>query len=651
MKKALLVLVVLLVGFGGVLYFQKSQIMEVFDNTGSVEEAKDIGSVRNRKDSLSVFLPTEVDLYYEIQDFEKQIDNFNSSRFWKHAQKVFEGNVQKGGEVKKVFDVFKKFLKDDMAIAVYLNHADSSEDLNVQDKLLSFLVTVRVTAGTQFLESLVSKVGNLGQEVRLEMKTYGGVEYKIADFENQDVDFVYVRFDDVVVLSTTEEAIQSVIDVRLKRLASLLTDDLFQDSQKGQFDKNFLFLRGGKAVSSLINFLGTSLGYEDVLEVLNLDLVEKSKAYPYYAFSTTKMPKMRIKKVLAYDKNKLDKKEANLYSDCINANNDLLSFVPKDVLVYTWMGCINWMDTVEKMVGLQVDGLDDIKDYLLLLGDQMGLFVSDIEQGKNVLIPKLTIFIKLKNVEEAKKVLSLYTGSPLFNIRKVNYQSEEIYQLQTSVALGMQLGYAFIEDYIFITTHIETLKESIDISDEKGNSFASNLTFRKVSNEDVHKGHFALYLDVKKVVAKVKPYMNLIQDFALQQFDKEGAFTEGIEQRVKDIERSVERKKYELIKIQEERILLEANTETEGFQERLVSLEEKIKEINQDIQIGYEKIQESREVLLGFKDNQSDKDDVKENFEKKIKPLFDAFENVGVVSIRSIVRESSVEMNGILNLQ
>ena len=611
MKKILFVLLIILLGLGVYVYSQKSQSRGIQD-----------------------FLPGNPVAYYESSSVKRQWDAIPMLNGIRRQIKHFIGDTR---TFDRIFDImFRKIFTKDVAIALYRDplvvtntnkREESLRDLVLKYDFLNIIFIGRISKSVQSLEPLVNRISNISQKLSVYKKIYNGVGYNVVNFNEKDVSVVYVRFDDVIVISNTEGGILSTIDTYLGRVENLSMDRLFQKSRIKFSRENFFFLRLAYLYDFFKNRLDIGLRNRSYSQWFDKIDMSNFQGYRFYSLNVSDLPKVNMNAVIGYDDKTLQKGQLNYYKTCMNSKNESLDYVPKSALMYQWVGCLDWKFYMKYVLPEFLDSrakekeaqLELWKPYMDVLGDQLGWFVSDLKETSVLPIPELIVFVKIRNMEGAKRLIRSFLDKRLLKTRRVHYKKAVIYQFQYPLVLGLQLGYAFVGDYVFFTTDIESLKRSLDMGlGEGGDSFRSNDVFRFLGG-DGDAGNFIMHVNWMDIVDKVSPYI------------KEN---HTVRARKYDVANHIMRRKKERVRMVNEKKGLENDIALGGMniafkKERLLFIEEKLYVLDQDLQLTYDPVK----------------------FLDKINILRKISKRVDSISIRSIIKNESVEINGFFHLQ
>ncbi|MDE1921490.1 MAG: DUF3352 domain-containing protein [Candidatus Omnitrophica bacterium] len=363
--------------------------------------------------------------------------------------------------------LMKKFLSKEAAVAVYQDGTSNN-----------VLIALRLTLSTGIVESFSRIFHHWGDEITVSRQKYHGVTVNQLAFKGQSRGVDYVRLRDLVVMAPhSSGAIRQVVDVYQHRLPSLEQDPAFD------FVRRNAYPHGDGLVFVNFNLL-----------VHQWQAQMDSAAFPVYGLSYMPGVVSKYKMMVDVDEKRMPSGMRQVLN-CPAASNDTLRLVPFDAIAYNWNGCYDlpqiWTAAKKQLaqnpelaqgVALFKQRLERHfhinirKDVLPLLGHEIGGYLTDVDMEGTFPfpIPRLLVFVKVKDRPAAERLLDKLAQSPSSHLLGETYDHVDIHYLSMSLGPNMNPGYCFLRDYLLAATSRQLLKRSIDAYHDSFRSIVSD---------------------------------------------------------------------------------------------------------------------------------------------------------------------------------
>jgi len=489
-----------------------------------------------------------------------------------------------------------------------------------------------------------------------------------------------VRLNDLIVIGIGEKAARLSVDIFKGHEPSLSKDPQFAKIRNH-------FLKPSSVVGYLnfVKFMSefkhqgdklVSLGEKTSGNTNLQDQWEKALArmagLKAFAFSSQLTPNIRIDSRLMFDSNDLDAEYSYIYT-CSPSENKTINFTPQKVLGYHWNNCLKldhyWEqikkelakteDTTSKIndfeagLGLSVEG-----DILPAIGDEIGGYIQDIQIGGLFPIPKFLFFVEVANRSKAEGLLKKLEEQPYIMLQDEDYNGTSIKYIALPVGQDVQPGYAFLGNYLLISTSRNLIKESIDVSGNAALSLKSDPDFKEIDFGLSGKNRSVQFLKVGQVIEKVKGIIGWSNQWMATKDRKAEAFKAGSTKPLEEVKASIVLKEGELDEIREHLILIEDeiwNMESKGLdigakQAELDELQDQLASKKEEIIVENER-KEGLVNIVGKVDKKSpDSETRKFYLEKVVYPVLDSLKSIKSFGLRTTVSDDAFESSVFLKV-
>ncbi|MFT7538048.1 MAG: hypothetical protein ACI9F2_000188 [Lysobacterales bacterium] len=650
MNRFILILL-LIIGLGGGYYYYQSQRMQ--------------------ESGFDQVLPENPVVYIEINDVAKNIEYIKTLKVWKDLKDIDLDAVSKKGKnlakmpEANILDKIKekmpdettkqllmKGFGDDVVIALYESNIDLVSILQMQevaegvlaDALSGLYVVTRIGADLQLADSLNSMFDIFGTRGDIETNDFNGQKYHEVFIDDVPFNGFYTRHKDMIVLSFSEEGIHKAINVIHEKEKALADDADFQKSKESRLESYFSY-SNLESLSKLVEEaakLDTTEGTSTQVQ----QAVAKVKGLKSAVFTGVIGMKMRSNFSINYDQASMDRDHAQMLKKCVNYTNKTLAYIPENVMAYQWSGCMDWEGMLNQADGQAgVDNFQKFKTmampYLDIVGDEIGVYLSELNTQMMFPIPKLVLFIDIQDQERAEETLGKLTQNPMVILKTTDYEGYTIYAAQSPMATVISPAYAFIDGYLFITTHVDLLHKSIDVKKNADLSLVDNNAFKElIGNAKATDNSGAAYYQVGRLAGKFIEYMDWGKNMLRGKEDKKNAFKEGSLRRLEDLKKRIARKQEDLEKAKNKQIVLEDeiwNLETQSLdasvqQEQMVMLGEKIETLIKDVAGAEAQAEDARVVVAEYDTNDFDTQSAEGLLDNLATPILKSLININTFS-------------------
>jgi len=459
--------------------------------------------------------------------------------------------------------LFQKFFGEEVAVAVYpmdLTYVGLDNLLGLASNLI---FVTRLQPQAQAIEA-ISTIFDYDGEVTKEAKSYKDHAFTVITFgERIPVKIVYVRIEDLLVISFDESTIYSVVDVFEQREPSLAEDAQYKKVQSRWVDAaDSLFYANGEMfvaemhdfVGGLASFFLRGKDYHNTIEVV----LDKMQGLLGYSSNSQNPSHARLD--LFYDADVLEPGLRAMYS-CAASENKTISFIPKTVVAYQWNNCLHleyyWdeinkevekaavQNTEENVTNMVVMiesalGMSVQEDILPALGDESGAFLVGVDIS-NFPIPQLVLFIKVKNQDTIERLFDPLLAQPYVRIEEDDYQGVLIKYVPLPIGGTLQPAYGFFEDYLLVATSRQLIKTVIDVAQDPSLALLSNPHFAAVDAGLSDDNNSVAFIEVSQLMGIIKEVIEWGSDWFELSVKQKQAFQQGSQQRLADLTQEIER--------------------------------------------------------------------------------------------------------------
>ncbi len=534
-------------------------------------------------ESLARYAPNDVVAFYSLKQLESVWNELRGSEFWKEftSLKIWQDtNVQ--SSLQRFQDEFKNslgfevgegtlmdLLGKELAIAV-LPMSPGATTPNV-------LFLAQVGTKTKITERIFKIVENLRGEGEsdIERAPYGSTEVvHILPNTDADPDLYYTVLGNSFILGIGDArtAIENAIDLadgksdnslaKNERFQSIISSTTLGNNAIGRFYMDF------EKIGSLMNALSSLPG----AGALGPNVASAFGVLQTLGGTTVLDKGLMTRISVTPNKDKMDDQTRAMW-DSKPATPASLALIPEGTYLYSascsldvnamwqlWLNNLNGQNPQQAQLiqtGIsnfeQSMGISIEKDVLAWIGNEASYVFNEVATGGLFPIPKMALLVKVKDKKAAQKFLdkvvasvnqqtanlgqnAQQTGAPAITgfqlqMAEESYKGSDLKLLELPF-LGRALapGYAFVGDFLVISSNAESLKKMIDSYKGDAPSLVDDPNFQKAGKVIERKTNQIVYVNMSKMMDAGIEISNWIATFqALQPSDEGQANQEFIQ--------------------------------------------------------------------------------------------------------------------------
>lgn len=523
--------------------------------------------------SLARYAPKDVVAFYSLKQLENVWNELRGSDFWKEFSglKIWQdSNVQ--ASLQRFQDEFKNnvgfelgegtlmdLLGKELAIAIL------PMEEGLQPNILFLAEVGTKTKVTERIFKIVNKLRGEG-EAKTERISYGSSEvvHILPNTEN-DPELYYAILGNSFILGIgeTQKAIENAIDVtdgksdnslaKSDAFQSIITNTTLGSNAIGRFYMDF------ERIGSLMQALSAIPGGGALApNVTNAFAVLQTLG------GTTVLDKGLYTRIeVTPNKEKMDNQTRAMW-DSKPASPDSLSLIPSGTYLYSascsldvesmwklWLNNLNGqnpqqaqliqdgINNFEQTMGIKIE-----EDVLSWVGNEASYVFNEVATGGLFPIPKMALLIKVKDKKAAQKFVDKLVESVnkqtanlgqnadtataaiagfQLQMSQENYKGSDLSLLELPF-LGKSLapGYAFVGDFLVISSNAESLKKMIDTYKGDAASIVDDQSFQKAAKVIERKTNQIVYVNMSKMMDAGIEISNWIATFQALQPSEEG---------------------------------------------------------------------------------------------------------------------------------
>jgi hypothetical protein len=656
------------------------------------------------KFELESFLPANPLLYVRMTNVKENWDKFEVTPIWQTLKEIdfdkFRANP-KGEDSKAPENSFQaklkemmleKFLGQEFAFAFYGDNINVKEFavenpndvVGLLNKLLSNFFFVTHLAPEAKAIEVVTKWLDKGTLARFTTNTvdYKGETITVMTTDNPNESFAYVRFDDKLVVTLTQEAAQRSVDIYKKEEVALTED-------KGLLKGHKSGLPGHSVMTffSTMNFVNQFKGQlDDFIAVsqergANTEQIEQIKAqfdrtmsnmqgFESFVLTADWDKVSQIKFDIHYDADELTPMLAKYYKSCVG-KNDSLKFVPERILAYQWGACMGldyyWQQLQEELAIYpeadaqqvrqriaefeQGAGLSIENDIIPAFGSQFGAYLDQIQLGGFFPIPKFVLFLEVGDKSKMDSLLSKLSANPAMVLQEKNYQNINIKYIVLPIGDALQPSYAYVDKYLFIATHHRLIQDALDAW--KGEKYALTETdsFKAVDFSLQDNSSGIQFMQVDEFIDVLKDIVEWANNMTMSTMQQQQAFRGGSEQRlteakeeVSSLQSEVNEKTLQLDSLKSEiEALTVGSPESIAKQSEFDQLQDELYELEGALDDAILEEEELAAIVEDFNKPGLDPQKRTQAMKEIVFPILESLKSIESVSGKSIIKDSVIE--------
>ncbi len=527
--------------------------------------------------SLEQIFPSRALMFSKVSHVATNLDNLTQNGFWKSVAgidlpKVLEHNKVPEADVKQILkaqkemDLFfrnpltKKFLGKEIAIGVYprLDQAGVKDPFNSYDVLFA----TRLEASFQMTDFFVFMAKQFSEDVVATTENYGGVKITHVHFKQRKLDIEYFHIKDVLLVALSPSRnLHAVIDVYHKRRPSLAQDSDFSKAISKAYSQGHGFFYFN--IEKFRNFL------EDQLPGAKKEgLIQLSQAiagFKSYIISFMPGEILRMKMIAYFTPEQLNSYWHSSLS-CTALTNSSLKFVPHNVMAYQWGGCYDFKNilsqledskqippkaeetikAVTKIIQKKFK-IDFKEDFLGILDSQIGGYLNEIDTQGAFPFPRMVFFLKFKDQAAAQTLMNKLTGKSLLMFQQEDYLQTPIHYMTLPLGANMDLGYAFLDDFLLLGTSKQLLKTSIDAFHNPEQSFQSTEISKQFEIGSTHLNQGMAFVKTDEVAQRLQQLLDWYNKIVSSQITSALTFQQETQEQQRELKQDTVSKKEELV--------------------------------------------------------------------------------------------------------
>jgi len=661
---------------------------------------------KEKQFSIESILPQEALVYVQIRDVAKNFQKLELLPFWQSIRDInYELLMEKNAIndqqlvfinlIKKQLShilsspLSKRLFGQEVAFAVYSPEMDLNElvrEMKIlspkffEELLSGFYLVTRVDPDVQFAEFISRFFDQFGTNITQNQLEYNGEVVRTVTVSDIGMTFSVVRLRDLLVIGVGKKAARISVDVFKGEKPALAQDPQFEQILSRALDPSHMV--GFFNFEPFLKILKSQgAPFIDSSEMNTADanvkaqwetVLAKMSGIKALGFSTQLSPIMRIDNYFIFDPMELSAEYAPLYT-CPSEENKTIRFIPKEVLGYQWSNCFKldyyWkqinkeleqkgasssrIDEMETKIGMSIE-----RDILPAFGEEIGGYIQDIQVGGFFPIPKLLLFIEIRNRTKAEQLLEKLKDQPMVNFQEENYQGISLKYLALPLGQDVQPGYAFLENYFLISTSRQLIRDSIDALQNNSLSLLASPDFKEIDFGLTDKNRYVQYLKIGKFVEKVKGVINWSNQWTSARNRKTQAFKAGSEKPLEEVEASIAAKENELMAIRDKVILVEDqiwNMESKGLdigvqQNELHSLKSQLDAKKEEIVSENERKAGLASIIQEYEESSPEPELRQLYLDEIIYPVLESLKSIKSYGLRSTINDNVFESSIFLNV-
>lgn len=562
----------------------------------------------------SDMLPSGAIAYVQANDLAKHIKGFSDTEFVKSIKQIdFIAAMKELGASEREINVYRsmaqrfgdpsvgmilsKLFGRELAVGIYPSRIlkGATRSQRVMETLSGMYFVTRLSPEVRFIEILTASASKMDSNITEEVYEHQGKTVHVVAVKGGLVKIGYVRFHDMVVFGVGDMAAKRAIEVVNKKEMALNTDAVFQEWMMNQFPGAeqtgyFHYLKFMEAIEPLV----VGSGANSQMRAQWDQGLELAQGFKVFALSMRTTPEVLVRLDMMFDPAKLSEKVHKLYM-LTPRENKSLAFIPKSVLFYYWNSMLKpdffvesirlWQE--EKATPQETESSEgawfgesfgfDFEKTASLLTNDFGWFFADMDFGK-IPLPKGVFFMGVNDMAKAGAMIQQRLEDVGFlKLQKETHQGVDIGFIgNIPFFSNFEPSYCLVDNYLLISPHRQTLKQSIDILQGKEVSLKDHDVVRQEKYGFATSGNAAVFIEVTRLAAKVKEVLDWANEWAGIQDSRRQAFKEGAVKRLEDVQGKISSKKTDLTTLEEK--LLEFQKEKDAVvedPEKLSKLESK----------------------------------------------------------------------------
>ena len=401
------------------------------------------------------------------------------------------------------------------------------EDLQPRGLLLT-----RVGMKTKVEERLAKMQDNLFGRDKLRSETYEGIEITTLETSSPGIELSYAFLGDWLVLGVgkNNSALKESVNIyRGRSRASLMNDENFQEvrSKLPEERAGLFYINMEKTLASYPEGTIEKIAKgEAPLKDLNRRMKSSLEMIKTMGMATWFDRGLKAKFCMLLNREEADENLLEMYT-WKPRKSESIKYLPKGTVIYAgnnsfdvgayWKYLRKTLKKQDPQVAEQMfRGVERLKtewglsledDILSWMGNEFAYALSEVDMEGPFPRPGYFLMLKVKDDKKARETLAkvedilekagLEKGLPFpLKFGEENYAGEEIKFLQVPISLTP--GYAFIDDFLVISTNTSTIRKLIDTKRGEGASLTQDANFKRVESIFGKKSNSLCYVNIEK---------------------------------------------------------------------------------------------------------------------------------------------------------
>ncbi len=478
-------------------------------------------------------VPSGAVVFVRLNDVQAHLTKLRASKFWQsfsrvdvpkllgHSKvsvdKIDQYNAWRSQMVGIIdHPLFQKFLGREAALVFY-PIGNPAHPLDWPGYASGMLLVTRTDVSAQATDLLASIWSHGSNEWSVEQIRYKNNTITAVHFKKTKMTVYYAHLRDLLLVSTNQNLVASSIDVTKREHPALNQDEDFHsvavnfyNAPDGVFYVN---------VPKLQAFVSKSLGVPVVGEVkAEGSAVDALQGIKASGASVDFGDPIKTKITVQYDPAQLKPDVAAMYR-CAPVKNSTLDFVPKTVILYQWVNCFDAPAYYQRLQTLQQERSDDHEppftaleetwgfdiehDILPILDRETGWFMEEIDVKGLFPMPKLAVFIKIKDEKKAGEILKRIVTTPVTLVQQEDYKDFRIHFVSFPL-FSFKPSYTFINGYLVMSSSDTLLKSAVDALKDPEQSLRRQPVFEDVAGRLPETGNVLSFADVGKFAGQAR---------------------------------------------------------------------------------------------------------------------------------------------------
>jgi hypothetical protein len=306
----------------------------------------------------------------------------------------------------------------------------------------------------------------------------------------------------------------------------------------------------------------------------------QTSEFPVYGLSYMPGKVSKYKIMVGLDQKHMSSGMRKVFA-CPALSNDSLKLVPVDAIFYSWGGCYD----LEQSWGAAKQRLQDNpelaggvlkfkrslerhfhinlkKDVLPLLGQEIGGYLTDVDmQGSYPFpLPRLLIFVKIKDRLAAEQLLNKLIQNPRMLLQSEEYKDVHIHYFSSSLGANMDPGYCFLGDYLLVATSRQLLKRSIDAYNDSLRSIVSDDMVEQFSLANGKKFHSVTLMKTAELSRRAQDFLAWMDKYLSDRVTMAAAYTQDGDNKKQELDDAIADKSAELLLAQKKLVQLKSTS-------------------------------------------------------------------------------------------